>query len=162
MIATFDGIYFHLYKYRLYAKKESKKEHLLHTANCFLFPFTILFIFLDKFNGIFFWIGIFLTLLTLIIEFLDVFEENKSRKKIGGLTSLEYSMHFAMSGLRATYTTLILVSKPSHFWFTSSYNYQYRIDIIDYFIYPVAFIGVMVFLLHFILIFYKNESVNEI
>jgi len=116
LVATVDGLYFHLYKYRLYAHKESIYEHHLHTINSFLFPFTVLLLFVVNSSGWLLWLAIFLTVLTLIVEFLDVFEERRSRKKFGGLTSLEYSMHFAMSGLRATYTTLILASKPFAAW----------------------------------------------
>ncbi|APJ04060.1 hypothetical protein [Silvanigrella aquatica] len=166
-IASIDGIYFHLYKYKLFAIKESKKEHLLHTANSFLFPFTVLFLFLDTFQGLYLWIGIFLTLLTLVIEFLDVFEENKSRKNLGGLTSLEYSMHFAMSGLRATFTTLILVSKPQQHWsiFKNGLASEIQLSEFDYtkfMVYPIFVIGIIVFLIHFSLIFYKNDSIKEI
>jgi hypothetical protein len=164
IIATFDGLYFHLYKYRLFLHTNSKKEHFLHTLNCLLFPFTILFLFDDHFKGIFLWIGLFLVFATLLVEFFDVFEEKFSRNKLGGLTSLEYALHFAMSGLRATYTSLIVVSKPLEDWslgssFSSATLFENKIE--SLFIYPVFLIGIFVFMIHVYFIFYKEKKFNE-
>jgi len=36
-VAGFDGIYFHFYKYRLYARAESLYEHKMHTLSAVLF-----------------------------------------------------------------------------------------------------------------------------
>ncbi|MBP8196847.1 MAG: hypothetical protein KAY55_06715, partial [Deltaproteobacteria bacterium] len=36
-IAGVDGLYFHLYRYRLYARPASLYEHKLHTVNAVLF-----------------------------------------------------------------------------------------------------------------------------
>ena len=160
IVASIDGLYFHLYKYKLYARKDSRKEHLLHTLNSILFPWSIYFLFLDEFKGIYLWFGVFLTLISLIIEYMDVFEENKSRKTIGGLTSLEYSMHFGMSALRSIYTTLILVSKPKEDWFITGGNIIQNTSsdlYMKYFLYPVILMGLFVAGLHFVLIFYKKE-----
>ncbi len=154
LVATIDGIYFHLYKYRLFARKESLKEHHLHTINSALFPITIVLLFVINSSGFLLWLSVLLTIVTLVIEFLDVFEENSSRKSLGGLTSLEYSMHFAMSGIRATYTTLILADKPfwawslSSPWFLESPHEALFIRIIGL---CVTVLGVPVFILHYYL-----------
>ena len=116
IVASIDGLYFHLYKYRLFERKESIKEHHLHTANAFLFPITILLLFVYDVAGFLLWLSVVITILTLIIEFYDVFEEKKSRADLGGLTSLEYSMHFGMSGIRAAYTAIVLTQKPLIAW----------------------------------------------
>ena len=153
-VATIDGIYFHLYKYRLFARKESIKEHHLHTLNAFLFPITVVLLFVINSAGFLLWILVLLTAVTLIVEFLDVFEENASRKSLGGLTSLEYSMHFAMSGIRATYTTLILAQKPYwawslwSSWFIVNGHEPLYLKVIGL---SVAFLGVPVFILHYYL-----------
>ncbi|KAB8033370.1 hypothetical protein [Fluviispira multicolorata] len=160
IVATVDGLYFHLYKYRLYEKPESQKEHALHTWNSFLFPFTVFFLFAENFSGIFLWIAVILTFVTLIIEFCDVFEEKKSRQALGGLTSLEYSMHFGMAGLRAVFTTLILANKPWFAWsFTGPlllYNYSNYVRFIGY---SIAFVGIPIFILHFMLMLKTKKNI---
>ena len=153
-VATIDGIYFHLYKYRLYSRKESIKEHHLHTINAFLFPITVLLLFVINSAGFMLWVSILLVVLTIIIELLDVFEEKSSRNDLGGLTSLEYSMHFAMSGIRATYTTLILANKPTWMWSLMSpwtLPMPQELAFLRVIGLCIAFIGVPVFFLHYYL-----------
>jgi hypothetical protein len=36
LIGTYDALYNHLYRFRLYERPESFREHLLHTANIVL------------------------------------------------------------------------------------------------------------------------------
>lgn len=165
VIAVIDGFYFHIYKYKLYAREDSKKEHLLHTLNAILFPLSIFFVFCDKFKGIFLYFGILLLILSLIIEFFDLYEESKSRKSLGGLTSNEYAMHFSLSGLRATYSTLILVSRPTSDWLLSNskINYYYsESPFVIYFIYPVIMVGIFTSIFHVILFFIKSDNAKEI
>ncbi|WGL58584.1 hypothetical protein QEJ31_08550 [Pigmentibacter sp. JX0631] len=165
VIAVIDGFYFHIYKYKLYAREDSKKEHFLHTLNAILFPWSIFFVFCDKFKGLFLYFGIFLLILSLIIEFFDLYEELKSRKSLGGLTSNEYAMHFSLSALRATYSTLILVSRPTSDWIISNshINYNYNESLlVTYFIYPVITVGIFTAIFHVILFFIKTDNVKEI
>ena len=96
---------------------------------------------------------------------MDVFEENKSRKSIGGLISIEYAMHFAMSALRGIYTTLILVSKPNSDWLLTKKYSPFvfsELSAAHFFIFSVVIIGVLVAILHFSLISYKNSNSKEI
>jgi hypothetical protein len=154
LVASIDGIYFHLFKYKLYSRPESIKEHHLHTLNSFLFPFTIVFLFIFNTGGLLLWLAVILTILTLIVEFVDVFEEKKSRMKLGGLTSLEYSMHFGMSGIRATYTTLVFAGKPLFAWSLSAplliplkvIPYPFSIITLS-----VAILGIPIFIIHYYL-----------
>ena len=154
LVASIDGIYFHLFKYKLYSRPESIKEHHLHTLNSFLFPLTIVFLFIFNKGGLLLWLAVILTILTLIVEFIDVFEEKKSRMKLGGLTSLEYSMHFGMSGIRATYTTLVFAGKPLFAWSLSAplliplkvIPYPFSIITLS-----VAILGVPIFIIHYYL-----------
>lgn len=154
LVATIDGLYFHLYKYRLFERPECLREHHLHTINAFLFPWTVLLLFVFNSAGILLWSAIALTLFTLLIEFIDVFEERKSRRLMGGLTSLEYSMHFAMSGLRATYTSIVLAQKPLAAWslgapmLLPSQHYPEFLRILAT---SVFILGLPVFVLHFYL-----------
>lgn len=167
LIAAFDGLYFHLYKYRLYERKSSQKEHVLHTINSFIFPFSIFLLFVINSSGLLLWLIVLLIIITLVVEFLDVFEERQSRMSLGGLTSTEYATHFSMSMLRATFTTLVLVEKPNEAWSLSAQlmlqHYETHIIFIGY---VVSILGIPIFILHFYLylkakkIKYKNSVVQ--
>lgn len=99
-IAGVDGLYFHLYRYRLYRRPQSRYEHRLHTINAVLFvPLTVLLFCLAP-RGLFLWLGLLLFLASLGVEILDVLCEPASRRDLGGLLASEYLMHFLMSGLR--------------------------------------------------------------
>lgn len=52
LVAAVDGLYFHLWKYRLYARPESVYEHKLHTVRAFLFIPIVFFLFYQNFGGV--------------------------------------------------------------------------------------------------------------
>jgi len=100
LIASVDGLYFHLYRYRLYLRPASFYEHRLHTLNAVLFvPLTAL-LYCAQPLGLWRVLGLLLFGASVFIEILDVLCEKESRRTLGGLTSIEYLMHFLMSGLR--------------------------------------------------------------
>lgn len=47
LLALFDGVFLHLYKYRLYEHKESKFEHLTHTVRAVLFTGILIALFIN-------------------------------------------------------------------------------------------------------------------
>ena len=100
LVASADGLYFHLYRYRLYQRPASRHEHRLHTANALLFPVQTYLLFCTRPEGAYLWLALFLFLATVAIETTDVLCEGRSRADLGGLTPVEYCMHFFMSGLR--------------------------------------------------------------
>ena len=51
LVAAVDGLYLHLWKYRLYARPESRREHKLHTAQGALFVPVVFFLFYGDFGG---------------------------------------------------------------------------------------------------------------
>lgn len=116
LMATLDGLYFHLWKYRLYARAESLYEHKLHTIRAFLFIPIVFFLFVRNFAGPLLWFGIFFLLVDFVVEFLDVFCERNSRALIGGLSSTEYATHIAATTFRVAAIALILGSKPASAW----------------------------------------------
>jgi hypothetical protein len=119
-IAGVDGLYFHLYKYKLYARPQSRYEHRLHTINSVMFvPLTAL-LFCAAPAGLFLWLGLLLFLGSLLIEILDVLCEPASRRDLGGLIASEYLMHFLMSGLRFGAIVPLLSSPPPAAWLPSS------------------------------------------
>ena len=120
LVATVDGLYFHLWKYKLFARAESLYEHKLHTIRAFLFIPIVFFLFYADFGGLALWAGMFFILLDLAIEMIDVFAENDSRASMGGLTSLEYAAHVAATTFRIAAISFALAAKPFSAWDFSS------------------------------------------
>ena len=165
IIAVIDGLYFHIYKYKLYARLESRREHLLHTLNAVLFPWSLYFIFFDRFKGIYLYFGVLLLIISLIVEYVDLYEEKKSRSQLGGLSCNEYAMHFSLSCLRGVYTTLILLSKSRSDWYILNSKFSEtntELSFINFFIYPVIIVGIIISIFHILLLFYKTENAKEI
>jgi hypothetical protein len=115
-VGAIDGIYFHLWKYRLYAHSESLYEHKLHTIRVFLFAAIVFLLFYKNFGGVLLWIGVLLILIDLVVEMLDVIYENRSRAKLGGLSTQEYATHIVVTTLRIAAITLVLAAKPFSAW----------------------------------------------
>ncbi len=120
LVATIDGLYFHLWKYRLFTRDESFYEHKLHTIRAFLFIPIVFFLFYSDFGGLALWAGIFFILLDLIIELLDVLTENDSRASLGGLTSLEYAAHVTATTFRIAAISFALATKSVDSWSISA------------------------------------------
>jgi hypothetical protein len=110
LVATVDGLYFHLWKYRLYARPESQYEHLLHTANVCVFVPQLFLFFCVVPRGPWLALAALLTFTTLAIEVADVRCEGDSRRSMGGLSSTEYLLHFLMSGLRMGFVCAIFAT----------------------------------------------------
>jgi hypothetical protein len=110
--AAVDALYFHYWKLRLHARADTFREHLLHTVNACLFPFTIAFLYCANTGGAALWVGVGATLLTFAAEFVDVGHEKTSRRAFGGVSAVEGVMHFGMGVARATAFALLIASKP--------------------------------------------------
>lgn len=126
IVAGMDGVYFHLLKYKLYARKESRYEHILHTIRAFLFMPIVFLLFFQNFGGILLGFALFLIGIDLFVEMFDVFSEQDSRASIGGLSSLEYACHIMATTLRITAIVLILAAKPFASW---SFSAPYLLDL---------------------------------
>jgi hypothetical protein len=114
-LSLLDGIYLHLIRYRLWARPESRREHLLHTARAFLFLPIAAFVLSDT-TGWLFALGLAALVIDQIVEFGDVLEENASRREIGGLPRGEYALHAALVTLRAAAVALALALRPGEAW----------------------------------------------
>jgi hypothetical protein len=116
LVAAFDGLYLHLWKYRLYAREESLAEHKLHTLQGFLFIPVVFFLFYQDFGGWALWAGVLFIALEQIVEIADVLSENKSRAGLGGLSSTEYAAHVIAITARTVAIALALAAKPLSAW----------------------------------------------
>lgn len=100
VVATLDGLYLHLYRYRLWARPASRYEHRLHTLNAVIFPALTLLLFCAEPRGAWLWLAAALFCATFAVEIVDVRCEYASRADLGGLGQNEYLMHFFMAATR--------------------------------------------------------------
>jgi hypothetical protein len=120
IVAAFDGLYLHLWKYRLYARAESLSEHKLHTLQGILFAPVVFFLFYKDFGGWALWAGVLFIALEQIVEIMDVLSEKDSRAGLGGLSSTEYAAHAVAITARTAAIALALAAKPLSAWSLSS------------------------------------------
>lgn len=110
LLATYDGFYLHLVRYRLYEHAESKFEHSTHTVRAILFPPTLMFFYLSK-DDAFFYIGLTLILLDIVTLGIDAYSETESRSFMGGLPRWEYILHLFVNGFHFAAIAVFLVLK---------------------------------------------------
>ena len=116
LLAAFDGVYLHLWRYRLHARAESLREHGLHTLRSVLFPGILATLFLSPPRGGVLWLGIGLVVVDQAAELWDSLSERDSRASLGGLSSLEYALHLVLTTVRVAAITLVLASVPADGW----------------------------------------------
>ncbi len=116
MVAAVDGLYLHLWKYRLYARPESLREHKLHTAQGALFAPVVFFLFYQDFGGLALWTAVLFLAIEQVVEILDVLDERDSRASLGGLSSTEYALHAVAITARTAAVALALAARPMAAW----------------------------------------------
>jgi len=115
LVGSIDGVYYHLYKFKLYAHPESRYEHILHTIRVLTFPLVLL-LFVKNYGGIYLWLGTGLVIVDLLVETLDIYSEEKSRKHLGGLPRKEYYIHMMTNRLHFAPMAMIIAVKPLFAW----------------------------------------------
>ena len=116
LLAAIDGIYIHLWKYRLHTRRASRFEHLTHTARAVLFIPIVWSLYGHASTGALLWFGVAMVVLDLGVELGDMLTERDSRATLGGLSSFEYMLHVALTAIRMSSITLILASRPVAAW----------------------------------------------
>jgi hypothetical protein len=109
LAALVDAIWFHLFANRLFARAESRYEHVLHTIHAGLFPVIIALLFLRPA----FWPAVAVIALDFAVELLDVICERDSRASLGGLSTPEYAVHAIGIGSFAAGFALALAARPA-------------------------------------------------
>lgn len=102
-VGAIDGLYFHLWKYRLYARPESRAEHRAHLGRAFLLPPTLWFAFLAPGSATAQRLVPLVILIALDagLGVWDVLLETASRRAIGGLLRSEYLIHVVATALHS-------------------------------------------------------------
>jgi hypothetical protein len=115
-LGALDGLYLHLWRYRLHARPASRAEHRLHTLTAALFLATLPALFLWETGGWLLWAGVALFALELVVSLFDMGIERRSRADLGGLSTLEYILHVVVTSARGAAVALALAARPSAAW----------------------------------------------
>ena len=119
-LSVFDGLYYHLWKFRLQEREDSKFEHITHTFRAILFIPTTILIYWVGMKGILLWAAVLVLALDLITEIVDVLSERSSRAQLGGLPSGEYLVHILLTTLRVMALALAFAALPPEAWTLNS------------------------------------------
>src|SRR5262245_59106415 len=111
-VGAIDGLYFHLYKFRLYKRPESRLEHLAHTVRDILVPPMIWFAFGDSSIAPSLRLEVLIALIAAdwLAAAWDVLLEKKSRVELGGMPHFEYFIHVAATGLHSAAEALAIAA----------------------------------------------------
>lgn len=120
LVAMADGVYYHLYKFRLFARPESIREHFTHTVHALLFGPIVLLLFAANYGGSLLWLAVGIIAVDFFNEGWDILIEKDSRASLGGLPPLEYLIHAVAITLRTGAIALVLSAKPATAWSLSS------------------------------------------
>ena len=124
IVGAVDLFYYHLWKYQLHTRPESRFEHKIHTAFAFLMVPVAFLLYYNNAGGYALWAGVIFVLIALGVEMLDVFAEGDSRASLGGLTTGEYSLHVAATIFKVASFVFILGTKPAAAWSLSAEPFQ--------------------------------------
>ncbi len=116
ILAAIDGLWLHLWRYRLHERPASAFEHLTHTWHAVLFvPILVLLFRFDSGGGLL-WVAVATLVLDLGAVAADVISERESRRFQGGLPGHECVLHLAITIARAAALALVLAAKPAAAW----------------------------------------------
>lgn len=118
VLGTFDGLYFHLFKYKLHLLPAARREHIIHTVRAFVFVPLSLLLFVYNTAGILLWTAIALILLDAYLELIDILEERKSRASFGGISGEESAIHVFASSFKFAAVILMLSTKTTADFFS--------------------------------------------
>ncbi len=120
ILGAVDLFYFHLWKYKLHTRPESRFEHKLHMAFAFLMVPVAGLLYYQNFGGYALWAGVVFVVAALLTELADVVPENDSRESLGGLSTGEYALQVILTILKVSAFAFIFGSKPIDAWSLSS------------------------------------------
>lgn len=112
LLGAFDGVYFHMIKYRLHEHPPARFEHLIHNFRGLLFLPIALIFFVWNSAGLLLWTGLLLLTVDMIAEVVDILVEKKARANLGGISSFESLIHVAATGFRMAALAIVLALKP--------------------------------------------------
>jgi len=116
LLGAFDGVYFHLIKFKLHQHKEALNEHLIHAFRGLVFGPIAYFFFIRNSAGALLWAGLGAVVVDLTAEVWDILIEKESRAKLGGISPPEGVVHVLATGFRMAALAFSLSAKPADAW----------------------------------------------
>ncbi|APR82542.1 Hypothetical protein A7982_07891 [Minicystis rosea] len=115
-LAAFDGLYLHLWKFRLFARSETRVEHAIHTLRAVLGAFALWLVFRGDTVGPTLWLGVSIVIIDVGVGAWDMAEETRSRRPLGGLPQGEAALHLVATTLHVVGVTTSLAARPLDAW----------------------------------------------
>ncbi len=106
-LGFFDVVYFHWLRCRLNTRPECQREVALHTSRHFIYALQFLWVANLRFHGRALFFVVALYACDVLVAWLDVWEETRSRAPQGGLPRGEYLMHIVLSVLVGAYLSQV-------------------------------------------------------
>ena len=97
LVAAVDGIYYHLHRFRLWAQRDTWREHVLHTVRAALVPAMLWALFAAR--GPVAPLLAVLVGVDVVVTLIDVRAERTSRRRFGGLPRGEWRVHVVATAL---------------------------------------------------------------
>lgn len=116
VLGAVDGLFLHLWRYRLYARPASRREHGYHTIAALTFAATLPAVFLWETGGLLLWIGVVLIGAEMVVSLADMLAEGDSRAELGGLSRGEYVLHMVIMTAKGSALSLALAARPQAAW----------------------------------------------
>lgn len=118
MIAAIDGLWLHLWRYRLHV--HAPAEHAVHTLRSLLFPVIVLLLLMGWATGPWLWCGAAIAAADLLLVARDAAMETRSRDFQRGLPAGEAALHTLLQALHAVVLTCAVAARPWSAWTTTS------------------------------------------
>lgn len=120
LLGAFDGVYFHLIKYKLHLHPAARLEHQIHTARGFVFSGIGMILYAINSSGPLLLFACMLILTDVVLEIVDIYVEKEARRDLGGINPSESVLHVFASSFKFGSMILILLAKdPSYFSMTA-------------------------------------------
>ena len=114
LLGAFDVFYFHSYRGQLVLREASRLEAIIHVLRGFNYAVQLTVVPNLRLSGAYYLGFVVLFAIDIAIAMVDVWEEPRSRKSLGGLCQGEYLMHIVLSVLVGAY--LFRVAEASWGW----------------------------------------------
>lgn len=116
VLGLVDGFYFHIWKFRLHERPQSRREHVIHSIRMTLVIPAVYGLFVAPATGVLLWGVAAVVAADFFVMLWDLFEESASRRDLGGIPRAEYIIHVVATGLHASSCALGLASRPLGAW----------------------------------------------
>jgi len=163
VLATYDGLFLHIFKYELFSRDESIFEHKTHAVRAVLFPLIVWFLFINETSWVGFLVGILLVALDLIVLGIDAYSEQESRSFMGGLPKWEYIIHLFANAFHFSAIILVLAIKlsltDSSLLFVTSFADSPAYELFTFVSVNIIPGAIILALLHLVLLFKKPQTI---